>query len=112
MVLGPAPAPAVQSERGGEERPDDRPRCPDCHVLEDDHGTGSEGYCDVCNGIFSRFANMMSCFECQYSMCELCYVKRRRAIREELKSDFRYTEEETSAGCGVDWSCGTNTCGS
>ena len=79
--------PAVPSERGGEERPDDRPKCPDGHVLE-------EGYCDVCNGIFSRFANMMSCFQCQFYMCEGCYVKRKRAIREELKIDFRYTPEE------------------
>ena len=28
--------PAVPSERGGEERPDDRPKCPDGHVLEED----------------------------------------------------------------------------
>ena len=86
--------PAVPSERGGEERPDDRPKCPDGHVLEEDFVSGSEGYCDVCNGIFSRFANMMSCFQCQFYMCEGCYVKRKRAIREELKIDFRYTPEE------------------
>ena len=86
--------PAVPSERGGEERPDDRPKCPDSHVLEEDFVSGSEGYCDVCNGIFSRFANMMSCFQCQFYMCEGCYVKRKRAIREELKIDFRYTPEE------------------
>ena len=86
--------PAVPSERGGEERPDDPPKCPDGHVLEEDFVSGSEGYCDVCNGIFSRFANMMSCFQCQFYMCEGCYVKRKRAIREELKIDFRYTPEE------------------
>ena len=80
--------PAVPSERGGEERPDDRPKCPDGHVLEEDFVSGAEGYCDVCNGIFSRFANMMSCFQCQFYMCE------KRAIREELKIDFRYTPEE------------------
>ena len=37
----------------------DRPKCRKGHVLEV-YVTGSEGYCDVCNGIFSRFANMMA----------------------------------------------------
>ena len=121
VVLKPAPAPAPQQGGGEEERPDDRPKCPKGHVLEEDQVTGSEGYCDVCDGIFSRFACLMSCFECQHSVCELCYVKRRRQIREELKSDFRYTESGrgpgASTGRGVDrsfntrGSSGTRSCG-
>ena len=93
VVLKPA-APAVQSERGEEERPDDRPKCPNGHELEFDEVLGSEDYCDRCDGIFSRFARMQKCFLCQYSLCELCYVTERGEIREELKRKFRYIEKE------------------
>ena len=93
VVLKPA-APAVQSERGEEERPDDRPKCPNGHELEFNEVLGSEDYCDRCDGIFSRFARMQKCFLCQYSLCELCYVTERGEIREELKRKFRYIEKE------------------
>ena len=59
-----------------------------------DEVLGSEDYCDRCDGIFSRFARMQKCFLCQYSLCELCYVKERGEIREELKRKFRYIEKE------------------
>ena len=53
MVLKPA-APAVQEERGEEDRPDDRPKCPKGHDLEEDEVLGSEGFCVIPVTAFSR----------------------------------------------------------